>query len=770
MNEFKYIGKPIPRKDALKKVTGEAVFGADIFLPRQIHAAVYRSPYAHAELLSVDTEEARKMPGVRLVLTGRESPLYFGQFICDQPILAIDRVRYHGEPVALIVADSLEEAKQAAGKIKADYKPLEPVRDLDDALCENPALVHEDWKRYKWSSAAKPILGTNICDRFHLQNGDPDMAFKSADIVVENTYETAMLQHVTMETHAATALYNHDGLTVWTPAQSPFMLQNQLAGVFGLPVNKVRLITTEIGGAFGNKYELRAEPLVALAAAKFPGRPIKLVFERHEEFTATGVRAPCRVNIRTAADKNGFLIAQDTQIFWDTGAYVTTGPRVNYNAGYGACTPYKIPNMRIDGYCVMSNKPLGTAFRGFGATEVAWAYENQMDAIAAKLNIDAVEFRLKNLLDDGDVSACGERVISVGTKDCLKAVAASIGWDKKTKPIIRGGKLRGKGVACFSKITGTPSNSSVIIKLNTDSTITILIGGKEMGQGVETILPQIVAESLGVPVETVNIAPVDTLYSPFEKTTTGSRLTFHVGNAALGAVSDMKKQIEILAAEYWKTDAANISVEGGIIRENGGNNRSLHVSELGGSPLMHEQKPVIGRCSLSTLDVFDPPDAETGISKRPAAMWFWGAQAAEVEVDMKTGRVRVLKMAAAHDVGKAINPMNCMQQIEGSVIMGIGSALSEEMIFDDKAKLLNGNLVDFKIPTSMDANVQLEITLIEKPHPEGPFGAKGVWEPGMVPTAAAIGNAVANAAGIRLKRLPLKPEDILIAKDGLDQC
>ena len=767
MSELNYVGKSLTRKDAVKKLTGSAVFGADVNLPGQLYAAVCRSPHAHARIISIDTEKAQKVKGVKLILTGREVKTYYGQFMRDQPILAIDKVRYHGEPVAVIAADTLESARIAASLIDVNYEELPPVLNIDVALKENAVLVHEDWNGYKWSAAAKPTESSNICDRFHLENGNPDKAFLSADTVIENTYETAMLQHATMETHTATVLYDDSGLTVWAPAQSPFMLQEQLSEVFELPLTKVRMITTEIGGGFGNKYELRAEPLAAILAMRLRGRPVKLTFERHEEFTATGVRAPCRIYIKTAANKDGTLVAQDTQVYWDTGAYVTTGPRVNYNAGFGACTPYRIPNMRIDGYCVMTNKPLGTAYRGFGATEVAWAYESQMDIIAARLNMDAVEFRMKNLLDEGDTSPSGEVVNSVGVKDCLTAVAKSIGWKAGGNlEVMEDGRIRGKGVACFSKITGTPSNSSVIIKLNNDSTVTIMQGGKEMGQGVETIMPQIVAESLGVPFENVCMAPVDTLLSPFEKTTTGSRLTFHVGSACLGAVEDMKSQIKTIASEFWGIDESNIIIQDGVIIETCGKCRKVSLSEIGKSGMLKEQKPVIGRYSLTTLDIFDKPDKETGTSKRPTAMWFWGAQAADVAIDPKTGEVSVLKMAAAHDVGKAINPSNCRQQIEGSVIMGIGSALTEEMIFDNKARLLNGNLVDFKVPTSMDASMPIEVTLIEKPHPEGPFGAKGIGEPGLVPTAAAIGNAIANAAGSRLMNLPMKPEHVLSLTGG----
>ena len=762
MSDLKYVGKPVPRNDAARKVTGGAAFGADVNFPGQLYAAVCRSPHAHAKIVSIDTVEAQRVRGVKLILTGEDVGVLFGQFISDQPILAVGKVRFQGEAVAAVAADTLEAARIAADRIKVEYEQLTPVTCIDDALKKDAVLIHEDWSKYKLAGAAKPVKDSNISDRFHLQSGDIENAFLLADLVVENVYETAMLQHATMETHTATVLCDSDGLRVWTPGQSPFVLQEQLSVIFSLPINKVQVITTEIGGSFGNKYELRAEPIAAALAMRIPGKPIKLTYERHEEFTSTGVRSPCRIYLKTGVNFNGTLVAQESRIYWDAGAYVTTSPRVNINAGYGACTPYKIPHVRIDGYCVMTNKPLGTAFRGFGASEIAWAYESQMDILAGKLGIDAVEFRLKNLLGEGDTSPSGETVTSVGTKDCLLAVAKSIGWAPGgASQVMDDGRLRGKGVACFSKITGTPSNSSVIIMLNSDSTVTVAQGGMEMGQGAETVISQIVAESLGIPYENVRLAPVDTLHSPFEKTTTGSRLTFHAGRACIGAVEDMKAQIRIIASEFWDVDPDCVVVVDGVITEKGQGGRSVNIRDIGKSGMLKEQKPVIGRCSLSTLDEYEKPDDKTGTSKRPTVMWFWGVQAADVAIDPKTGIVSVLKMAAAHDVGKAINPDNCRQQIEGAVIMGIGSALSEEMIFDENARLLNGNLVDYKVPTSMDAAVPIDVTLIEKPHPEGPFGAKGIGEPGLVPTAAAIGNAVAAATGGRLFNLPIKPEQVL---------
>jgi CO/xanthine dehydrogenase Mo-binding subunit len=766
MSMYQTIGKSIPRKDAIEKITGSAVYGADIFLPRMLFAAVCRSPHTHAKILSVDTAEAEKVPGVKLVLTGADSNnSLFGQFLLDQPILAFDTVRYEGEPVAAVAAVDMDAAMKAVKLIKVEYELLQPVVDSIQAVEPGAPLLHKKWSDYKMAQAANPVDGTNICDHFRLTKGDIEAGFAEADVIVENDYEGKMVQHTTIEPHGATVLFDSKGLTIWSPAQSPFMTRGQLAKMFHLSMNRVRIICTHIGGAFGCKYELKNEPILALLALRLKGQPIKLVNTRTEEFLTGGCRGPWRIHVKTGAKKDGTLVAHQFTIYWDTGAYATTGPRISYNACYAAMTPYKIPNLLIDGYTVVTNKHIATAYRGFGVPEVVWGYENQMDLLAEKLNMDKVELRLKNAVDDGYESGSGEILSDVGVKDCINEAVREMEWDKGFKPGLRAdGKLHGRGIAVFCKLTGTPSSTSVIIKMNEDGTFVVYLSGLEMGQGATTAIPQIVAEALGVSVEKVMATPVDTLYSPFDKTTTSSRLTFHSGNAAIEAANGIKEQLRELAAVMWKLDKEQITIEDGVItgRDSAGNEKRLLMDDLGKSNIVKEQRPVVATGKYATSDIFDPPDEEHH-SKRPTVMWFWGAQSAEVEVDPDTGKVKVVKFVAAHDIGKAINPLGVLQQIEGGVLMGLGHALLEEMIFDDKARLLNGNMVDFKLPTIRDAKLDLETSLIEsKPHHEGPFGAKGIGEPSMAGVAAAIASAVSNAVGTCFTSLPIKADEVLM--------
>ncbi|WP_227762099.1 xanthine dehydrogenase family protein molybdopterin-binding subunit [Zhaonella formicivorans] len=765
--EHQVVGKSIPRKDGVQKVTGSALFGADISLPGQLYGAVCRSPYPHAKIKAVHTELARKLPGVRVVLTGADFNKLFGQFIEDQPIIAYDKVRYQGEPVALVAAEDLHTAQEAVRLIEVEYEPLPVVNTIEEAL-QNETLLHEDWSAYNIVGACHPVPKTNIGDTFTLRKGDVEQGFAESDLVLENEFFCSMLQHTTIETHSALAFADRatGEITVYTPAQSPFIIRGILARAFGVPLEKMRIICTEIGGAFGSKYEAKAEPLAVALALFAKGRPVKLVFSRHEEFQASVARAPVKFKIKTGVKKDGTLLAQQVTIYWDTGAYVTTGPRVNYNAGFAACGPYKIPNAQVDGFCVMTNKSLGTAYRGFGVTEVACAHEYQMDLIAKRLGMDPLELRLKNVLEDGDLSVTGESMRSVAVKECLEAAAKNIDWSNKPlRWTSSTGKLCGKGIACFCKLTGTPSTTSVVIKLNENGSLTILDSSREMGQGVTTVLPQIAAEALGIDVDKVSVSPVDTAFSPYDKTTTSSRSTFHGGNAVLMAVQQIKDQLLILAAKHFGMPTSQMEYENGTIRCKNDATKYIHINEVGESGILKEQPPVIGIGAYGTSDIFDKPDPITHQSQRPTVMWMFGAQAAVVEVDPATGQVQLKTMGAAHDVGCAINPVGCMQQVEGSIIMGLGHALMEEMIYED-GELKNGNMVDYKVPTFMDSDVDLQITLVEKNHPEGPYGAKGIGEPGLAATAAAIVNAINAACGANFNSIPVKPEHILFRKEG----
>ena len=766
----KIIGHTQVRKDGISKVTGTALYGADVNFPGQLYGACARSPHAHARILAVHTEKALELPGVRAVITGRDYPRPYGQFIADQPIIAIDKVRYQGEPVAAVAAETEEIARRAADLIEVEYEILPVVNSIEDSI-KNETLVHEDWSSYECSSVCFPVQGTNIGDQFHLSKGDVDKGFEEADLIVESKFRCGQLQHALIETHTSTAVANpHTGeIQIWTPTQSPFSIRGLIAKIFGVPAEKCRLTMTEIGGAFGGKYEAKCEPIAVALSLKTGGRPVKLTYDRDEEFKATVCRSTVQYYIKTGVKKDGTITAQQVTGYWDAGAYVTTNPRVDYNAGFAANGPYKIPNSKVDTYVYMTNRTLGTAYRGFGVTEAATLHEHQMDVIARKLDMDPLELRLHNCLHDGDEGITGEIISTCAVDECLRAAADNIDWDKyPDRWVDEEGYLCGKGIACFNKLTGTPSTTSCIVKMNENGSLYIWSASREMGQGVTTTMPQFAAEAMHMDLDKVSVAPVDTSMTPYDKTTTSSRSTFHSGNAILEACEDIKRQLCRLAAIKWGCEQKDvIYTNEGFIQHVSDRDKRIHIDEVGKSGIMHEQDPVLAVGRYGTSDIFDPPPVDGRQSSRPTVMWMIGAQAAIVRVNPVTGRVKLVKMGAANDVGKAINPTGCLQQIEGSVIMGLGHTIMEEMIYED-GNLRNGNMVDYKVPTFMDSDVDIKITLVEKGHPEGPYGVKGIGEPGLVPTAAAIANAISHACNTDFDSLPIKPEHILFRKEVAD--
>ena len=764
------IGRTQIRKDGISKVIGTAKYGADVNFPDQLYGACARSPHPHARILAIHTEKALEVPGVRCVITGKDYPEPYGQFIADQPIVALDKVRYQGEPVAAVAAETEEAAREAAGLIEVEYEILPVVNTIEDSM-KNETLIHEDWDSYDCSSVCFPVQGTNIGDQFHLNKGDVEKGFAEADHIVESKFRCGQLQHTLIETHTSTAVANPltQEIQIWTPNQSPFGIRGLIAKIFGVSAEKVRLTMTEIGGGFGGKYEAKCEPIAVALSLKAGGRPVKLTYDRHEEFAATVCRSTVQYYIKTGVKNDGTITATQVTGYWDAGAYVTTNPRVDYNAGFAANGPYQVPNIKVDTYVYMTNRTLGTAYRGFGVTEASTLHEHQMDVIARKLNMDPLDVRLKNCLHDGDKGITGEIITTCAVEECLRAAAKNIDWDKyPNRWVDEEGYLYGKGIACFNKLTGTPSTTSCIVKMNENGTLYIWSASREMGQGVTTTMPQFAAETMHMDLERVSVPPVDTSMTPFDKTTTSSRSTFHSGNAILEACEDIKDQLCKLAAIKWKCDRKDIYYTNeGYIQHVVDPNKRIHIHDVGKSGIMHEQPPVIAIGRYGTSDIFDPPPVEGRQSSRPTVMWMIGAQAAIVKVNPVTGRVQLVKMGAANDIGKAINPTGVLQQIEGAVIMGWGHTVMEEMIYEE-GKLRNGNMVDYKVPTFMDSDCDMKITLVEKGHPEGPYGVKGIGEPGLVPTAAAIANAISHACNTDFDSLPIKPEHILFRKEVAD--
>ncbi|HHX77097.1 MAG TPA: molybdopterin-dependent oxidoreductase, partial [Firmicutes bacterium] len=646
--------------------------------------------------------------------------------------------------------------------IEVEYEEIPAVFDLLEAVKEKAPLVHVDSASYAHIAAAKIIPGTNICNLVELSKGDINKGFAASDYIFEDTFTTHYVQHGQIEPHAAVAKVDASGnITLWTPNDGPHRLHKDLADALGVPATHIRIISTYTGGGFGGKGGLKMEPVAVVTAMKTGGRPVKFVMTREEVFTASLIRHSTVIRLKTGVKADGTLVARDVEVYWDTGAYAEKGPTVCAQSSDAAAGPYVIPHVHIKGLCVYTNKVPAGAYRGYGSPQVTWAYESQMDIIAEKLGIDPVAIRLKNALDEGDQTPAGQIVRGIGLKECITRAAEEIKWHEPPSPGSNGRK-RAKGIACTYKNTKTPSASAAIITLNMDGTANISSSACEIGQGAFTILTQIAAEVLGIPMEKISITMPDTGTTPYDSSTTSSRTTYHMGNAVIGAANDVIEQLKAMAAALWGEAPHRIACGEEQVYSLDDPARTLKYQELikkvygaGGS--------VIGR------SLFYPEIPKSTVKQSanelwggPSIFWMYGAHAVEVEIDEETGQLEVIKAVAAHDVGKAINPVNCCQQIEGGFVHGMGIALFEEIMFNEGA-IMNANFHDYKIPTAMDAPREFLPIIVEAADPGGPFGAKGIGEPVLNPTAAAIANAVCRATGIRIKHSHLKMEDILSA-------
>lgn len=757
------VGKPVTRIDALEKVTGAALYAADLRLPGMLHAKVLRSPHPHARILSVDVEEALKLPGVTAVVTGRDLDFLGGEAVRDMPFLARDRVRYVGEPVAAVAAAEEGIAEEALKAIKVEYEQLPAVFDPVTAALEGAPLLHENAGSYQRIGAVKPLPGTNVINFSEDKGGDVERGFAESDHVFEDTFRMHTVQHGQIEPHCSIAQWGTDGrLTLWTGNDGPHRLRKDLADALGLSLTQIRVIVPYLGGGYGGKGGLKAEPMVIALARKVPGRPVKLVLTRDEVFTATLVRHAAAITVKTGVKADGTLVAREVIGYWDTGAYAEKGPTVVKQSTSAAAGPYRIANVRLVGNCVYTNKVPAGAYRGYGTPQVTWAYESQMDMIAGRLGIDPLEFRLKNVLREGDRLPTGGPAHGVGIEECLRRTAAELKWGERSGP------GRGKGIACTSKNTKTPSGSAAYVSLNLDGTASVLTSSVEIGQGVKTIMAQIAAEELGVPVERVSVSSPDTDTTPFDASTTSSRTTFHMGNAVRLAARNVKEQLAHLGALNWNCAPEDVEVGEGRLNLRDDPGKSLTYQSFlkecygaGGSVLGSGFfYPQVSEGGYPKVNQGKRPQAgeDAGMWSAPSVFWMYGAQGAEVEVDRETGQVRVLKLVAAHDVGKAINPMTCSGQIEGGAVHGLGTSVYEEVLVEN-GRVLNANFHDYKLPTAADVAEVVPI-IVEAAHKDGPYGAKGVGEPVLAPTAPAIANAIEDATGVRIQELPLTPERV----------
>ena len=771
MNSFKIIGTSPTRVDALEKVTGKAMFTADFMSPPMLHLKAVRSPHAHARILHIDTSEAERLPGVKGIVRPEDAPdKRSGVCIQDRYILPRDYVvRYVGQAILLIAANTADIAETAVELVKIEYEELPAVFDPEEAIKKDPpCIIHPDCANYHYDPLPRypQILDPdipNLQTMALLRTGDVEKGFREADLIVENRYYCEPPQHCPLETHVIDAWVELDGtLTIRSSRQGLFLLRAEAARFFDLPETKVRVIGPYCGGAFGSKMSRFQEKPIALAAMKI-GKPVRMEYTRAEDLANGGRRPAVVAYLKNGVKKDGTILALEARLIIDGGAFgaeqMAFIPRTAISS---LCATYRIPNAKIDSLGVYTNLPPGTTMRGVETPEMLWATEQQMEIIAEKLGMDSINLREKNILNEGEVNAMGEMIESIGVRGCMKKALEWIKWEEPPKP--EGCWVKGKGIAIGGELIGRGYTATSQVKVRSDGHIDAYYGAAEMGQGASTMVAQIAAEEFGVPMDKVHLHRGDTAFTPFDWGNYASRTTTSTGNAVKRACQDAKAQLFRLASPKMDTPPELLDMSEGKIFCKPYPSKSIPIQDLF-SPLgfVKEIGEIVGRgeCTFPA-----PPikDLKTGHFEK-FADYSYGAFAVEVAVNLETGEIRISRVANALDMGQPINPKMCEQQIESGMGMGIGTALYEALTFDDKGRLLNPDLVNYKIPTFAEIPSRDNIASIIAPTPlkEGPYGAKGFGEMVMATAAAAIGNGVYDALGVRIYDLPLTRERVLSA-------
>lgn len=744
--DFAVVGTSARRVEGIEKVTGRAKFTGDLSIPGMLEGKVLRSPLPHALIESIDTTKAEKLSGVIAVLTRKDvqdiNP-YFGHCLRDRPLVALDRVRYVGEPVAAVAATDAGVAEEALSLIEVRYRELPTVSNVHEAMAPGAPVIHERVQglgSYHELKSLEADLASNVCHHEHIEEGSVARGFEESDEILEETYQFPMVFHYTMEPHTTIAQVDGSGVTVWSSCAHPFVIRSELSQIFRLPLAKVRVIVPFVGGAYGGKSYSKIEPLVAALARK-AGRAVRVAQTVGESMlTVRRHAAWCRV--KTGVKRDGALVAREAKILLDTGAYADNGPRVAKRAATRIHGPYRIPHYSIDAYAVYTNTAPAGSFRSIGGPQSIWALESHMDAIAGRLGLDPLEFRLKNLLSRGEEVKAGSKPIDCDLPGGLKKVASRIGWTRPSEE-----PKRGTGLAVGVADSEAMPVSTAILRLMPDGSIILMAGSTEVGQGVRTVLSQIAAEELSVPIERITMHGTDTTVTPFDRSTGASRSTTVMGTAVRFAAQDLKRQLAEIASEILKTEKAGLVFKDGEIlageyRLDYGKAVSLYFGMPGGE--------LIGKGYVRPGE---------GIPVVLPIFWETGMGGAEVDVDSETGEVKLKRYVSLADVGKAINPTQCEGQEEGAAMMGIGHTFFESILYD-RGRPLNPNLIDYRVPSFRDLPRDFDTILIENRDGPGPYGAKGMGESGIVSVAPAVANALARATGARLRELPLMPERV----------
>ncbi len=771
----KYIGVSVPRVDGVKKVTGAAKYVGDMKWPRMLYAKCVKSPYAHAKILSIDVSAAKALKGVHDVITGDYYTKRGGLYLEDKNFLAVNTVKFCGEPVVAVAAETPEIAEAACELVKVEYEPLPVINNPMEGMAKDAILIHPELHTYKVVPIFHPQAHTNISHHHIIRKGDADAAFKYAEehpdeyYITEHEYHVPHVQHTPIENHIAVAQYEPDGkCTVWASCQSPYAVRQALSASFDIPLNKMRIISPYVGGGFGAKAGTTIEGIIIPLAMHSKGRPVMMEYTREEEFVNSYVRQGLYTKIKTAVRKSdGKFLAVQNDFYWDGGAYTEYGVNIVKASGFASTGPYEFDNVKTDAYCVYTNNPVGGPYRGFGMCEIHFGIEQNIDEVAKEIGMDPIEIRRVNGLAPGKSTGTGEIMKSCGFLEALDQVAEAIQYDKPCDPPSGPHKVRGKGIAGGWKSPSQPTNagSAAIIRMNEDGTFFLMTSGHDIGQGSDTALTQIAAEVLCCDPSKFTIRTGDTDHTPYEWQTVASRITYCAGNAIKLAAEDLKEKLLDLAQIKLGYIKRELYLEDGwIINRNHPESR-MPMSDLALGLAFEDGSgyggPAIG-VGTFTLPNNINYDPATGYSPKPAAFWTTAVAGAEVEVDTETGIIEVKKMVESCDPGHIVNPELYKAQVEGGMMQALGTVLFEELKLKD-GKVLNKSFVDYKIPTIDNAPETFIAMGVEHPEETGPYGARGIGEPAMVPGAPAIANAIYNATGCRFTEMPITPERMLKA-------
>ena len=747
--EFKVIGTRPIRHDGVDKVLGRALFGADVKLPGLLHGAVLRSPHAHARIVRIDTSKAEAAPGVAAVMTSADLPQAESEMLdlgeetanakfASERIMAKDKAVYKGHPVAAVAAVDQNTALEALKLIEVDYEVLTPVISLEDAMADDAVIIHEE---LVGDHLGEQKPHTNIAEFKRTENGDPEAAFAASAAVIERTYTIARAHQGYIEPQNGTAYWAPDGkITIWTSTQGPFGVRSATSSILRRPLSDVKVVPMEIGGGFGGKINVYLEPLAAVLSRK-SGRPVKIVMDRRSVFDATGPGPGGQVTVKMGVDDKGLITAGTADIRYMAGAYpgASISPAM---VGVFAC--YRVPNVRIDAYDVVINMSKTAAYRAPGTPQASFAAESLVNELCELIGMDPMEFRLLNGSTTGDRRHDGPVFPRTGNLECMRAIESSPHFRTPLEREGPNGKKRGRGMAS-GFWGGIGNRSSVTISVNSDGVVSLVEGNPDIG-GTRTTIAMQAAEILGIPAEDVHPAVVDTDSVGYSDLTAGSRTAYATGTAAIEAARLVVAEMTQRMAVLWETDADNIRFQDGVFSNTAAPDQTLTFKE-----------------AASKLDRVGGPISKTGtVNVRGSGGGSFAAHLADVEVDLDTGKVQVIRYTAAQDAGQAVHPSYVEGQFQGGVVQGIGWALNEEYYTNEAGVMLNSSLLDYRMPTALDVPM-IETIIVEVPNANHPFGVRGIGETGIVPPAPAVANAIADAIGVRLYQTPMNPGRVLEA-------